>query len=523
MADDDQEKTHIPPIKKSNQKLRVKLKIHKIKQQEQEEDEEQEGDLGIWEEIGPLKNDEPRVCNVCHKGFSSGKALGGHMRVHIQANKEQQQILSVNKKNNNDDTAHAGNRAICSLCGKTFPSMKSLFGHMRCHPEREWRGIQPPDQKQPPAAKKISPSEQIDLIECLRGWSSTAKRGRKALTPSPTTTDDPPEEEERLQEAVEYLMTLAQGDSFDSSASLTHENRVDDHEGRNGKLSEILEDENLVFQSKKRGIEESLGEYNVGFEYPVKKLKIEELSGSPVAVTPSKNLERGKGKAIAGGEIQDCKEFVEGDETESQKSDYSIPSGNLIVNYKSDGQIMKIKKKRKKVKLMDLGRTPGVDKPNPVYKCSTCDKCFTTHQALGGHRSSHNKIRSIHYVEHHENSDIHIPNHPPATGVDELKENGEGDGGSKVVAESTTHQCKICNKTFPTGQALGGHKRCHWTGQSGPLEAPSSQAGSPGEASHTGRKILGFDLNEVPPMEEEVESEHHAAGYGYASSSYNSQ
>ncbi|MQM03441.1 hypothetical protein Taro_036222 [Colocasia esculenta] len=32
----------------------------------------------------------------------------------------------------------------CSECGKRFWSWKALFGHMRCHPDRPWRGIEPP-------------------------------------------------------------------------------------------------------------------------------------------------------------------------------------------------------------------------------------------------------------------------------------------------------------------------------------------------------------------------------------------
>ncbi|KAL4348770.1 hypothetical protein GQ457_17G009770 [Hibiscus cannabinus] len=30
-----------------------------------------------------------------------------------------------------------------------------------------------------------------------------------------------------------------------------------------------------------------------------------------------------------------------------------------------------------------------------------------------------------------------------------------------------SHECSICHESFPTGQALGGHKRCHYEGWAG--------------------------------------------------------
>ncbi|CAL5209835.1 unnamed protein product [Lathyrus oleraceus] len=35
---------------------------------------------------------------------------------------------------------------------------------------------------------------------------------------------------------------------------------------------------------------------------------------------------------------------------------------------------------------------------------------------------------------------------------------------STVTTTGKMHECSICHKSFPTGQALGGHKRCHYEG-----------------------------------------------------------
>ncbi|KAF7137409.1 hypothetical protein RHSIM_Rhsim07G0221000 [Rhododendron simsii] len=131
-----------------------------------------------------------------------------------------------------------------------------------------------------------------------------------------------------------------------------------------------------------------------------------------------------------------------------------------------------------------------------VHKCSVCDKAFGSYQALGGHKASHRKLAGA-------GSD----NNSTTT----------TSGGVAAVSGGRTHECSICHKCFPTGQALGGHKRRHYEGvvgggNSGVTTAATSSEGVGSTSSHR-----GFDLN-LPALPEfvfgrgdqEVESPHPA-------------
>nr|BAA19113.1 tapetum-specific zinc finger protein 1 [Petunia x hybrida] len=390
----------------------------------------------------PKNNDHTRICEVCNKGFSSGKALGGHMRIHVQAAKK---LLSVGKKckklnpfgsryykkrillqqddhqdNYNNDIKNQL-APICSVCGKNFPSMKSLFGHMRSHPERAWRGIQPPAPNKnsclSSASNEIAATTKSGDLS-VPGWSVKAKRGRKGTIAEASSNSslgsrsfsfdqEKDDEEHELHDAVGHLMLLANGNktSADQELEITNSNS----------LTSKAETEQVDENKKKK-----------------KKIKLRRL-----------------------GSVQDL------------VSPVSVHHDQKLV----------------------------MDTPEK-YKCNTCEKSFATHQALGGHRSSHNKFRMV--IQNSVEDDV-VTNVATSSIIGPVEEREE-------AAASTSKLLVDHNKNASASQVLGVQNRCQWGSPIDHQAGPStSQLTSPGEVSHSiGRQILDFDLNELPPQEDEI-------------------
>ncbi|XP_052171655.1 zinc finger protein ZAT9-like [Diospyros lotus] len=110
-----------------------------------------------------------------------------------------------------------------------------------------------------------------------------------------------------------------------------------------------------------------------------------------------------------------------------------------------------------------------------LFECKACKKVFNSHQALGGHRASHKKVKGC-FAARLEDADDGLADEDVIT-HDEYSlipskhnsSNFQLDHGSQVSSvaaaskrKSKVHECSICHRIFSSGQALGGHKRCHW-------------------------------------------------------------
>ncbi|KAL7160428.1 hypothetical protein ABFS83_01G094600 [Erythranthe nasuta] len=102
-----------------------------------------------------------------------------------------------------------------------------------------------------------------------------------------------------------------------------------------------------------------------------------------------------------------------------------------------------------------------------MFQCKACKKVFSSHQALGGHRASHKKVKGCFAARLDGPTEEENPDDEPSRSEPLTPSESDGPRPGPGPANSNPrrtkmHECSVCRRVFSSGQALGGHKRCHW-------------------------------------------------------------
>ncbi|MCE5166492.1 hypothetical protein HAX54_020539 [Datura stramonium] len=148
-----------------------------------------------------------------------------------------------------------------------------------------------------------------------------------------------------------------------------------------------------------------------------------------------------------------------------------------------------------------------------VYQCKTCNRSFPSFQALGGHRASHKKPKTLEEVKNSKPNIDHqqIENRSKLNDEDHVTTlslqipNNNSSSTNNNKNKNRVHECSICGAEFTSGQALGGHMRRH---RPLPNSIAIASSHSHIEESHheqqikNARTFLSLDLNLPAPEDD---------------------
>ena len=527
------------------------------------------------------------MCKFCSKTFPCGRSLGGHMRSHLTNNSAEKDKklsktkLSPSKKGRKHTNAELGvepetqagyglrenpkkNKRLadssentfslynrfCKECGKEFQSWKALFGHMKCHSEKEKGSSSLDDQDSWTSAnQKLVIDSQSDNETTAPNKKRRSERRTTRYMAAATSSSlsfanassSVSEIEQEQEEVAMCLMMLSRDvghwGGLNSAAESSDNNSVylEAPASFQTNLTTKIVGKTSMFNSDKIFQVKKLSDKKL----ELGNLDIEDVQGKEsefCAPGNSRTLPRVietevstdgifKNDMMKKSQIDDQLGFEDSEvklgkvfskETASdqaQLASVKCNSSKKKVRNSYDPELNSDPLKKLNTNDLDSEFSKSSHKRSK-FECTTCNKVFHSYQALGGHRASHKKIKGCFAtrIEGSENSiETELSLDPSAdsklikSGYNEKPTEQDRVAVCDVKTDtgigskkSNGHECPICLKVFPSGQALGGHKRSHLVAVSEARNNPTIVIQKPVP------EIQDFlDLNLPAPVEEE--------------------
>ncbi|OEL35119.1 hypothetical protein BAE44_0003859 [Dichanthelium oligosanthes] len=441
----------------------------------------------------------------------------------------------------------------CPECPKMFPTAKALFGHLRKHPERGYKGSTRPatasaaatvaGDKKPKPKPKPKPkdvAQKEDDVSAMNVTAAAAVAGEKKLWEHAELSSKRPVTTKRGR-ALEAGMQASSGEEVEAARALLQmasSSRSTSETGQQESVQQVhapdavswhrilpdveqpmlldhVDDEHQTPEAEQTVQPEIVLELSAESQTPaVKELTDLEITAQAfvIMVAENKSIAPGSSSEAGAKETKNKKPRVlDLEQTASSPAPPPPPKG-------------------------DNGKAPWRIPPpasNKKYGCPKCGKSFPSHQALGGHMSSHVKgksegddrnlalIESVQTIlaNRRYSGDSFFTGGSYGMGFGASKflaaSYGAGAGMGQVVPppaaahRAEQHACAECRMFFPSGQALGGHMRRHWLPKAAPAKPQPAPAPAPAPtpvepAPAPAPAVLDFNLNELP---EEAEGE----------------
>lgn len=152
------------------------------------------------------------------------------------------------------------------------------------------------------------------------------------------------------------------------------------------------------------------------------------------------------------------------------------PPNNNVDFYNEDLRLYRKKFNSKRYIETSTNSGDGTKVGIYVYECKTCNRTFSSFQALGGHRASHKKPKALNTefnrkscFDFSDEDDYQL--NSPATStrlynknknnIYNINKNLPNSSNKYNSSSPRVHECSYCGAEFTSGQALGGHMRRH--------------------------------------------------------------